>query len=155
MRENPPFRGQSGVIFLRRPWIWILLWLALEILALKLLAGHFGLGTTLLLLVFKSGIGLGLVILMTGSFFAGATRQGFSFVRLERIGIGLMAGLMLMMPGVVLSILVLALMAPGIRAMIRARFEPPSRQTRDDLVDLEPGEWRDVTPETQKLDRKD
>lgn len=155
MSEIPPFRGQADVIILRRPWIWVLLWLALEALAIKLLAGQFGLGTTLLLLVLKSGLGLGLVILMTGSFFAKAAREGFSLARFERIGVGLMAGLMLMMPGVILSILVLALMAPGVRAVIRARFEPPSRQTRDDLVDLEPGEWRDVTPETQRIERQD
>jgi UPF0716 family protein affecting phage T7 exclusion len=132
-----------GAVFLRRPWIWIALWIALEALIIKLAAGHLGLGTTFLLLFAKSGIGLFLVIWMTGRAFMRLPGSGFHIARLERIGLGLLAGLMLMMPGFVLSLLVLALLAPGLRGALMSRFVP---RPDDGIITLEPGEWREIEP---------
>ncbi|MGL5448570.1 MAG: FxsA family protein [Rhabdaerophilum sp.] len=148
-RADEPQRGQaSAPVLLRRPMIWIALWLVLEALIIKLTAGHFGLGTTFLLLFAKSGIGLFLVIWMTGRAFMRIPRTGFSIARFERIGFGVLAGLMLMMPGFVLSLLVLALIAPGVRSMIISRFATPPD---DGTITLEPGEWREIEPERPVL----
>lgn len=139
--------AQMG-IFLRRPIIWIALWLVLEALIIKLAAGHLGLGATFVLLFAKSGIGLFLVIWMTGRAFMRLPGSGFGIARLEKIGFGVLAGLMLMMPGFVLSLLALALMAPGMRRTIVSRFTPPPD---DGIITLEPGEWREIEPEKPVL----
>lgn len=154
---NDPFsrlREQPARLFiLRRPALWIALWLVLEALAIKILGNQVGFGTALMLLILKSGLGLLVVIGMTGRALAGMLRRGFSPARFERIGIGLLAGLMLMMPGIVLSILVLGLIAPGVRAAIQRQFAPPP--VEDGIIDLEPGQWRDVTPEAPTLPRRE
>lgn len=151
-RPEEPRRAQAqAAVFLRRPVIWIALWLVLEALIIKLTAGYLGLGTTFLLLFAKSGIGLFLVIWMTGRAFMRMPRTGFSIARFERIGFGVLAGLMLMMPGFVLSLLVLALIAPGVRSVIMSRFAPPPD---DGTITLEPGEWREIEPEKPVLERE-
>lgn len=149
--NNPkePSRAEvQAAVFLRRPLIWIALWLVLEALIIKLIAGHLGLGSTFLLLFAKSGVGLFLVVWMTGRAFLRMPRTGFSIARFERIGFGVLAGLMLMMPGFVLSFLVLALIAPGVRRMIIHRMTPPPD---DGTIVLEPGEWREIEPEKPVL----
>jgi hypothetical protein len=146
--EEPTRAEAQAAVFLRRPLIWIALWLVLEALIIKLIAGHLGLGSTFLLLFAKSGVGLFLVVWMTGRAFLRMPRTGFSIARFERIGFGVLAGLMLMMPGFVLSFLVLALIAPGVRRMIINRMTPPPD---DGTIVLEPGEWREIEPEKPVL----
>lgn len=132
-------------ILLRRPLLWIALWLALEALAIRLVASHFGLPTTFLLLLAKSGLGLFLVVWMTGRTFLRLPRSGFSMARIERFGFGLLAGLILMLPGFALSIFAFALLSPNVRRWIIGRFAPP---VDEGIVNLQPGEWREVEPES-------
>ncbi|MBN8533498.1 MAG: FxsA family protein [Rhizobiales bacterium] len=146
--EEPTRAQAQAAVFLRRPLIWIALWLVLEALIIKLVAANLGLGSTFLLLFAKSGAGLFLVIWMTGRAFVRMPRTGFSLARFERIGFGVLAGLMLMMPGFVLSLLVLALFAPGVRRMIMSRVTAPPN---DGMIVLEPGEWREIDPEKPVL----
>lgn len=141
-------RGLQG--FVLRPGLWLLLWMVLEGALLALLARHWGLGTVILAAIAKSGLGLSGVVWLTGRSLLKLSQPGFRLLQLERLGTGILLALVLMLPGFVLSLFGLALLAPGLRAALLRRAAPPRR---DDIIDLEPGEWREIPSESQRLPR--
>ncbi|CAN1569312.1 FxsA Protein affecting phage T7 exclusion by the F plasmid [Rhabdaerophilaceae bacterium] len=147
---NVPLAG-SGAWFIRRPGFWFLLWLGLEFVLISLLANRFGLGLTLLALVLKSGAGLlSLGILMSRAL-SRLPAGGLSPQRIIQMGFGVLAGVLLAMPGLVLTILALLLLAPSIRALIASRFMKTAAPEDDGIVTLQPDEWRDITPATPEI----
>lgn len=143
------FASSSGLI--GRPAFWLLLWIALEIGLIGLFAKRFGLGTVLLGLVLKSGVGLfGLGFLLTRAF-ARLPGHGFAPKRLLHMGFGVLAGVLLAMPGMVLTFAALLLLAPSIRALLAARFMRSAEAEDDGVVTLHADEWRDITPPTPEI----
>jgi len=133
--------------FVLRPGLWFLLWMALEGALFMLLAQKWGLGTVILAAIGKSALGLFALVWLTGRSLLKVSAPGFRLIQLERLGTGMMLALALMMPGFALSLLGLALLAPGLRSAFIRRAAPPQR---DDVIDLDPGEWREIpTPETR------
>lgn len=135
--------------FVLRPGLWFLLWMALEGALFMLLAQKWGLGTVILAAIGKSALGLFALVWLTGRSLLKVSAPGFRLIQLERLGTGMMLALTLMMPGFVLSLFGLALLAPGLRsALIRRAARPPQR---DDVIDLEPGEWREIPTRETRL----
>lgn len=139
-------RGVQG--FVLRPGLWLLLWMALEGALFVLLAQKWGLSTVILAAIGKSALGLFALVWLTGRSILKVSAPGFRLIQLERLGTGMMLALAIMMPGFVLSLLALALLAPGLRAAFFRRAAPPRRE---DVVDLEPGEWREIPSEEPRL----
>lgn len=133
--------------FLLRPGLWFLLWMALEGFLVVLLAQQWGLATVILAAIAKSALGLIGLVWLTGRSLLKVSAPGFRLVQLEKLGTGMLLALTMMVPGFVLSLLGLALLAPGLRQALLRRATPP----RDDVIDLEPGQWREIEPRAPRL----
>lgn len=141
-------RGAQG--FVLRPGLWLLLWMALEGGVFALLSQKFGLGTVILAAIAKSALGLFALVWLTGRSLLKVSAPGFRLIQLERLGTGMLLALAMMMPGFVLSLLALVLLAPGLRAAVIRRATPPRRE---EVIDLEPGEWREIPSQEPRLPR--
>lgn len=139
-------RGAQSLVL--RPGLWLLIWMGLEGLIVALLAQKWGLGTVILAGLAKSGLGLAGLVWLTGRSLLKVAAPGFRLIRLERLGTGILIALAMMLPGFALSLLALALMAPGLRAALLRRAAPPDRE---DIIDLEPGQWREIPPNEARL----
>ncbi len=138
-------RGAQGLVL--RPGLWFLLWMALEGALIVLLAQKWGVGTVILAAIAKSALGLFGLVWLTGRSLLKVSAPGFRLIQLERLGTGMMLALTMMMPGFALSLLGLALLAPGLRRAVIRRAQPK----REDIIDLEPGQWREITPREPRL----
>ena len=135
----------------------LLAWPAVELVAFILVAVTIGFGPALLLLVLTSAAGA-LVLRYGGGAHidrARAAWDGASIASLRTDSAGvlvLLAGILLLIPGFVSSLVGLLLLLPPLRRAIASKFAGRPPQS-DAIVDLEPEEWRRM-PEPRLPDRQ-
>jgi UPF0716 protein FxsA len=89
-------------------------------------------------------------------FRAAFARDGIRAVHLESPGVATMlGGILLVLPGFITDIVGLALFVPALRRWGSARLASAVRNRRrnsreDHVIDLEPGEWRQITDQTRR-----
>jgi UPF0716 family protein affecting phage T7 exclusion len=139
-----PEQGKRAV---RLMLLALLLWVALELLLMKLIANRFGWGTTVLLHMLKGGFGLLLVGWLT---LRGLTKlrdalssgvlseKGLSF------GFPVASAVLIAIPGLIPSLFGLALFSPSLRAFILKRFTGGARTAGPQEIDLSVDEWHEA-----------
>ena len=136
----------QGKRFMRLALLALLLWIALELLLMTLIANRFGWGTTVLLHLLKGGFGLLLVGWLT---LRGLTRlrdalstgvlseKGLSF------GFPVARAVLIAIPGLIPALVGLALFSPSLRALVLRRFSGQARTTGPQEIDLSTDEWKE------------
>jgi UPF0716 protein FxsA len=93
-------------------------------------------------------------------FRAAFARDGVRAVHLESPGLAaIVGGILLVLPGFLTDVLGVALFVPALRRWASARLASAARQRRrdsrdDHIIDLEPGEWRQIPDQTRGRRRK-
>ncbi len=91
---------------------------------------------------------------------AAFARDGLRAVHLETPGAASMVGgILLIFPGFITDILGAALLVPGLRRWLGAKLARAARERRrarqdDHVIDLEPGEWHQITDQSRNRPRK-
>lgn len=138
----------------RRGLIWLALWLALEILLMKLVAARIGWGGTIALMAVKGGLGLALI----GWLGARSLRKfrDLGSLRVESAGLSglftLLSAILLALPGLVPMLLAIVLFAPSVRLALVRRFASAAAPADPREIDLSEGEWREIR--TRKLTKR-
>lgn len=127
-------------------------WIALELVLFAKLSDVIGTFQALLVVVLKSGIGL----LIMGQWIRWRLRQlrGIRFAAVSGRGaleavLLVVGAVFIVFPGLLLAGVGLLLVLPPVRRLLAARF---IREQPDDVVDLQPGQWREDAP--PRLDRE-
>jgi UPF0716 protein FxsA len=86
-------------------------------------------------------------------------RDGIRALHLETPGVATMlGGILLIFPGFITDLMGLALLLPGVRRWAAAKFavwgRSRRRTPRDDVIDLEPSEWQQITDRRRRRPRK-
>ncbi len=115
-------------------------WLVLEFVLAQLIAARIGWGATVLLVSIKGGIG----ILMVGALALGGLKRlgRGGGMRLD-LAFGLASAILITLPGLVPTLLGIALFAPSLRCALLRRFRPAA-QAAPRQFDLAPREWREL-----------
>lgn len=93
-------------------------------------------------------------------FRAAIARDGIRAVHLESPGLAtIVGGILLVLPGFITDMLGIALFVPALRRWAAAGLASAARQRRRDshdehIIDLEPGEWRQIPDQTRGRRRK-
>ena len=127
--------------------VFLIAWIAIELVLMKLVANRFGWGTTILLHALKGGFGMmllgwltmrGLVRLRagveTGQVAHDAVNGAFAIASAVLIAI----------PGLAPSLLGIALFSPSLRSWIMRRFALTERPTDPRQIDLDAADWRET-----------
>ena len=137
---------------------------AAELLAFVMIAGLIGWLRAAALFVGTSVVGV-LLLRKSGRadlarFRAAFTQQGVRAVHLETPGVAtIIGGILLTFPGFITDALGAALFVPAIRRWTTARLATLARGRRqgrrdDRVIDLEPGEWRQIPDQRRGRRRK-
>lgn len=125
-------------------------WLVLEYALGHLIAERIGWGLTVLLLSIKGGIG---ILLVGAVALGGLKRLGKDAPGKRSIDLAfrLASAILITLPGIVPTLLGIALFAPSLRSALLARFRAKAEVPSRDL-ELAPQDWREVR--TRRVARK-
>lgn len=125
----------------------LLLWIALELLLMKLIANRFGWGTTVLLHMLKGGFGLLLVGWLTLRGLTKLRNALASGVMSEKglaFGFPVASAVLIAIPGLIPALFGLALFSPSLRGLVLRRFTGERRAGGPQEIDLDADEWQET-----------
>lgn len=132
--------------FIRAGLVLLAGWLLLEIALLQLVAARIGWGLTLAVMTVKGGVGLLLIGFL--GFRSLARLNTISDLRPGEASIralfGIASGILITLPGLILSLVGIALFTPSLQRVILARFLAGSSKPATKHFDLDADEWQEI-----------